>query len=156
MPEQVQKILNRILEWWKKFNTKQKALLISSTAVVLVALVILGIAVSKPTYVPLVTCEDTSKASEVKSVLDGDGSIDYKVSDDGLTFQVNQKNESTAKILLGQNNIPSEGFSIDDAVNGSFSTTEACCIITCTADWSGSWHCVSYMHIRAHYAPMCP
>ena len=45
MPEQVQKILNRILEWWKKFNTKQKALLISSTAVVLVALVILGIAV---------------------------------------------------------------------------------------------------------------
>ena len=125
MPEQVQKILNRILEWWKKFNTKQKALLISSTAVVLVALVILGIAVSKPTYVPLVTCEDTSKASEVKSVLDGDGSIDYKVSDDGLTFQVNQKNESTAKILLGQNNIPSEGFSIDDAVNGSFSTTEA-------------------------------
>ena len=24
MPEQVQKVLDRILEWWKKFNTKQK------------------------------------------------------------------------------------------------------------------------------------
>ena len=29
MPEQVQNILNKITEWWKKFNTKQKALLIS-------------------------------------------------------------------------------------------------------------------------------
>jgi len=25
MPEQVQNILNKITEWWKKFNTKQKA-----------------------------------------------------------------------------------------------------------------------------------
>ena len=35
MPEQVQKVLDRILEWWKKFNTKQKTLLISIVAVVL-------------------------------------------------------------------------------------------------------------------------
>ena len=34
MPEQVQKVLDRILEWWKKFNTKQKTLLISIVAVV--------------------------------------------------------------------------------------------------------------------------
>ena len=68
MPEQIQKILNRIMEWWKKFNTKQKAILISSTAVVLIALVILGVSVSRPTYVPLVTCEDTAKAAEVKTV----------------------------------------------------------------------------------------
>lgn len=42
MPEQVQKVLDRILEWWKKFNTKQKTLLISIVAVVLVALAILA------------------------------------------------------------------------------------------------------------------
>ena len=39
MPEQVQNILNKITEWWKKFNTKQKALLISIVAVIIVALI---------------------------------------------------------------------------------------------------------------------
>lgn len=125
MPEQVQKILNKILEWWKKFNTKQKALLISSTAVVIIALVILGMVVSQPKYVPLINCDDTEQASEVKTILDGDNSIDYKVSQDGLSFEVNSKNEANAKILLGQNKIPSEGYSIDDAINGSFSVTES-------------------------------
>lgn len=125
MPEQMQKILNRILEWWKKFNTKQKALLISSAAVVIVALVILGVIVSQPKYVPLVSCDDTKQASEVKTILDGDNSIDYKVSQDGLSFEVNSKNEANAKILLGQNKIPSSGYSIDDAINGSFSVTES-------------------------------
>ena len=42
MPEQVQNILNKITEWWKKFNTKQKALLISTVAVIIVALAILA------------------------------------------------------------------------------------------------------------------
>ena len=45
MPEQVQNILNKITEWWKKFNTKQKALLISIVAVIIVALAILAAAV---------------------------------------------------------------------------------------------------------------
>ena len=47
MPEQVQNILNKITEWWKKFNTKQKALLISIVAVIIVALAILAAVVSE-------------------------------------------------------------------------------------------------------------
>ena len=42
MPEQLQKILDRVVEWWKKFSNKQRMLLISLTAVVILALVILG------------------------------------------------------------------------------------------------------------------
>ena len=42
MPERVQQILNRIVEWWKNFNTRQKALIISIAAVVVVAFSILG------------------------------------------------------------------------------------------------------------------
>ena len=125
MPEQVQKILDRILEWWKKFTTPQKAILASATAVVVVALVILGIVVSKPTYVPLHTASSAGEAANVKKVLDGDSSIDYKVSDDGLVFQVNSKDQSAAILLLGENSIPSDGYTIDDVVDGSFSTTEA-------------------------------
>ncbi len=99
MPEQVQKIIDRILEWWKKFTTTQKAILVSATAGVLIALVILGVVVTKPTYVPLYTASDTKDAANVKSVLDGNSAIDYQVSSDGLVFTVNQKNEAAANLL---------------------------------------------------------
>ena len=42
MPERIQQILNRIVEWWKNFSTRQKALIISIAAVVAVAFSILG------------------------------------------------------------------------------------------------------------------
>ena len=75
MPEQVKKILDRMVEWWKKFNTKQKALLISLTSAVILALVILAVVVSRPTYTTLIDCENTKQASQVKELLDGDGTI---------------------------------------------------------------------------------
>lgn len=42
MPERLKAILDKITAWWKKFNTKQRSVLISIVAVVIVALVILG------------------------------------------------------------------------------------------------------------------
>lgn len=125
MPEQLQKIGNQILEWWKKFNTKQKALLISIVAVILLALAILAFVVGQPTMVPLVQCESAAQAGEVKELLDNDGTIKYELSQDGLTFYVDAKNEATASILLGQNSIPSQGFGIDSVFEGGFSSTEA-------------------------------
>ena len=101
MPEQVQKIANQILEWWKKFNTKQKALLISIVATIILALVILAVLVSKPTMVVLHQCTTTSEAGEVKDLLDKEG-VSYQLSDDGLTFYVDQKDNANASILLGQ------------------------------------------------------
>lgn len=126
MPEQLQRILNRISEWWKHFSTRQKAAIISTAAIVVVALSILGVTMTKPTYTPLVTASDTAEAATIKKALDGaDETIDYKQSQDGLTFSVNTKQEAAARLTLGSNGIPSEGYSIDDALNGSFSTTEA-------------------------------
>ena len=40
MPERLKAILDKITAWWKKFNTKQRSVLISIVAVVIVALVI--------------------------------------------------------------------------------------------------------------------
>ena len=76
MPEQVQKVLDRILEWWKKFNTKQRSVLISIVAVVIVALVILGVVISRPTQVELVEAQSASEASTIKGVLE-DNNISY-------------------------------------------------------------------------------
>lgn len=125
MPEQLQKIWNQTLEWWKKFNTKQKMILASATGAVLIALVILTVVVSNPKMVELIVCEDTSQAGEVKELLDGENSISYKMSEDGLTFYVNEKNRGTAEILLGSNNIPTSGYEINNVFDGGFSSTEA-------------------------------
>ena len=124
MPDRLKAILEKIKEWWLKFTTKQKTLLISITAVVILALVILAVVMTKPTMVQLITCEDATQASSVKDLLDGN-SIDYEVSSDGMTFSVNAKNQADANILLGSNSIPTNGFTIDDALSGSISTTEA-------------------------------
>ena len=129
MPEQVQNILNKILEWWKKFNTKQKALLISLTSVVLLALVILAVVMTRPTYISLYDAADNKEAAAIKELLDSDGTLDYKVS--GTThFEINAKQESEANMLLGTNDYATNGYNLSKAdlskvVNGSFSTTEA-------------------------------
>ena len=124
MPEQIQKILDRVLEWWKKFNTKQKALLISSVAVVIVALVILAAVMNQPNMVTLITCESTKQAAEVKDLLSGEN-INYEVSQDALTFSVDAKDYANAEMLLGTNSIPTEGFSITNVTDGGFSSTES-------------------------------
>lgn len=129
MPEQLQKIINRVVEWWKKFNTKQKALMISLTSIVIVALVILGVVMTRPTYTTLIDCENAKSASQVKEILDADGTIDYKVSN-STHFEVNVKDESAANMLLGSNDIATAGYDISKAdvssvVDGSFSRTEA-------------------------------
>lgn len=124
MPEQLQKIGNQILEWWKKFNTKQKALLISIAATIILALAILAFVVSRPTMVTLIQCSTTAQSGEVKSLLDDEG-IAYEISQDGLTFSVDARDEATASILLGENDIPTEGFDISNVFDGGFSSTEA-------------------------------
>ena len=129
MPEQLQKIIDRVVTWWKKFNNKQRALMLSLTAIVIVALVILYVVVTKPSYTTLIDCENTKEASQVKDLLDSDGTIDYKVSN-STHFDVNVKDESAANMLLGSNDIATAGYSLSgpdlsSVVNGSMSTTEA-------------------------------
>ena len=124
MPENVQNILNKIKDWWKKFSTKQKTLLISITAVVIVALAILAAVMSRPKMVQLITCENATQASEVKKLLEGEN-IATEISQDGLTFSVNSKDEANASILLGSNEIPTDSYGIDNVFDGNFSTTES-------------------------------
>lgn len=124
MPEQLQQVLDKILEWWKKFNTKQKALLASITAVVILSLVILAVVVSTPKMMTLHTCTSLSEASTIKELLTDNG-IGFETSTDGMVFSVEEKDYADARILLGANEIPTDGPDIDDVFTGGFSSTEA-------------------------------
>lgn len=124
MPEQIQKVLDKIAEWWKKFNTKQKMLLISIVGVILVALAILAAVISRPKMVTLITCASTAESGQVKSILDSEN-ISYELSSDGLLFRVNEKDYANASIVLGTNDIPTSGTDLADVFDGGFSSTEA-------------------------------
>ena len=124
MPEQIQQILNKILEWWKKFNTKQKALLASITAAIVLSLVILALVVSTPKMMTLHTCTSLAEAGTIKELLTDNGIV-FETSTDGMVFSVEEADYADARILLGANEIPTDGPDIDDVFSGGFSSTEA-------------------------------
>ena len=124
MQERLRQLLERILDWWKKFNRKQQILLVSVVAVVAIAIGLTAFIMTRPKMIELTSCEDTKQAGEVKQLLT-DNDIAYQVSNDGLVFTINAEDEANARILLGSNSLPVSGFTIDDALNGSFTTTEA-------------------------------
>ena len=118
------KILDRVKEWWNKFQPKQKTLIIGIGVALLLAATILIVVLSWKHYTPLVSCESAKEAAAVKALLD-EQNLTYKMSSDGLNFEILDTQEADASILLGSNNIQTDAYTMEDVLNGSFSTTEA-------------------------------
>lgn len=104
MLERLKAIRTRIIEFWNRFTSKQKTLIVCITAAVIFTLVALIFMLNRAKYVELVSFDNTADAAAAKTVLD-EAAIDIKVSGDGKTFMVNEKQESTARLKLGENNI---------------------------------------------------
>ena len=128
MPERVQQtalaIAGRIRGFWTGLSVRQRVLIVSSVAVVLIAAGILIFSMTRPHMIDIVTAKDADEAQKIQDVLSGEG-IEYQVSKNGMTYTINEKDEAAASIALGTNSIPSKGYDISDVIDGSFSTTEA-------------------------------
>lgn len=128
MPERVQQtalaIAGRIRDFWTGLSVRQRVLIVSSVAVVLIAAGILIFSMTRPHMIDIVTAKDADEAQKIQDVLSGEG-IEYQVSKNGMTYTINEKDEAAASIALGTNSIPSKGYDISDVIDGSFSTTEA-------------------------------
>lgn len=118
------KIQEKFMEWWNKFQPKQKTLIICVGVGIVVAISILVAVLTREKYLPLAVCESTKEASQIKDLLDGN-SMKYEVSRDGLTFTILEEQESDARLLLGANSIPTSAYTMEDVLSGGFSTTEA-------------------------------
>ena len=121
--EKLKEFGNKISEWWNRFTARQKTLIVSVVAVLIIALVFIVSMLTRPRYVLLRECETTKEAAEVRDLLEGE-SLNYEISDDGLIVQVLEKDISQANLLLGANNIQAASYGIDNVTDGSFSTTE--------------------------------
>ena len=122
--EWLKKLWDRIVAWWGKFTAKQKTLIVSVSAGVIVLVVLAVSLLTQPQYETLIVCDTTKQTSEVKDLLDGEN-ITYKISTDGYTVSVLKSQMSDATILLGANDIPTQGYDISNVFSGGFSTTES-------------------------------
>ena len=122
--ERLRALLQRVIEWWNRFTMRQKTLIISAVAGVLVLLAIVVSILTKPSYETLYVSDSTKETSEIQALLE-ENSIEYKTSNDGLTVSVPKEVYTQAVVLLGANNYPAEEYSIASVFDGGFSTTES-------------------------------
>lgn len=124
MADKVKEILDKLQKWWGKFTSKQKTIIIGAAAVVVLSFGILYAVLTQTNYEMLTSCKSTKEASEIVKLL-GDQNIDYWVSDDGMTIKVDEKQLSTANLLLGANGFMAAGYGIENVTDGSFNATES-------------------------------
>lgn len=125
MLDRLKAIQTKFVEFWNRFTSKQKTLIVSISAAVIFTLVALVVLLNRTKYVQLVTFENTTDAASASEILTEAG-IKYDVSSNGLVFSVDEKNESAARLVLGQNNIAADkDTSYSDAFDNSMSTTDS-------------------------------
>ena len=87
MNERLKEYQVKLVEFWNKYTKKQKALVISITLTVVIAIVLLYMVLSRTEYEELITCEDATTAASVTETLTTEN-IKYTTSSDGLTIRV--------------------------------------------------------------------
>ncbi|MGN0161725.1 MAG: flagellar M-ring protein FliF [Lachnospiraceae bacterium] len=125
MPDRVRQIFQRFLDFWNRYNNRQKAIVLSSLAAVLVTMGILAVVLARPQYEILTTVNNYNEISQVTTLLTENGISNYSVNENSMTISVRKKDLLNAKMLLATNEIQVDGYSYEDALNSSFSTTES-------------------------------
>ncbi|MCM1120325.1 MAG: flagellar M-ring protein FliF [bacterium] len=124
MLDRLKEIWAKVLEWWNKFTSKQKTVIIAIVAVVVFAFAILIYVFSRPQYTRLMTCETATEAATVMETLEAAG-IDCKLSDSGLNIDVNVDQISDANRALGSARLVSSRPNIKDVTDAGMSATQS-------------------------------
>lgn len=122
--DRLKQIGQKILDIWNKYTVKQRTIAISCVAVVLIALGILTWVFKRPQYEVLTTCKSYSEMQEVTNLLT-ENAITYNIADNSLIVNVNKNDLTKAKMVLASSDIQADGYTFEDAMKSSFSTTES-------------------------------
>ncbi|MDE6024470.1 MAG: hypothetical protein K2G45_03360 [Lachnospiraceae bacterium] len=126
MGEWFKQLLAKIVEFWKKYTTKQKTLFISVAAAVIITLVALFFVLNRTDYVTLASFENTAATAAAVNLLNENG-ITNRTSKDALTVEVAEDQLSRARLLLGENGISTNinKTDYDWMFDNSFNTTDS-------------------------------
>lgn len=124
MKERVREIPARLAEFWNKYTSKQKTIIIAVICIVLLLIAGVGYLVSRPTWTRFQEFSSLEDASAMTNAL-RDENIAYKTSKDGLTIYVHDNQMTNALYTMSDNNLADSGYTWDDAFDNSLSTTES-------------------------------
>lgn len=125
MGEKIKEIPQQIVEFWQRFSSKQKTLIISIVLAVIVTGIIFVILFTRTTYEQIVVYKSTADTAQAKTVLQ-ENEIKYQISDDGLTVSVDSKRVSDALVALGSQEVgrnSNADYTYTDALDNDLSTT---------------------------------
>lgn len=124
MPEKIREILAKIRDWWNKYTTKQKTLIVIIAASVVFAFAILTYVLTRPKYVVLMRCDNAKQSSQVIEILNSN-SIVNKTDAQALTISVLEKDKSAATLALAAGGFVADEYNAKDYINTSMSATAA-------------------------------
>lgn len=124
MADRLKEIPAKVLEWWNRFTTRQKSIIIGIVAVVVFAFAILVYVFSKPQYTLLMTCKTTAESAEIVEILDS-AEIEHRESTDALRIEVESSQISSANLAIASAGYAPDVPSLEDYLSGSISTTSS-------------------------------
>lgn len=122
MQERLKEIPKKLLEYWNKWTSKQKTIIISSIAAVILLIGILVFVLGQTKYIEFYTYSETRTASEVVSLLE-ENSIQAKLASDNRTVMVDEDAYSDAIMRVSTSELADASFGIDGLLDTSITTT---------------------------------
>ena len=118
MQERLKELPKKFLEYWNKWTSKQKTIIITAISVVIVLIAVLVAILGRTKYTELGTFEDTKTASQVVSLLK-ESAIETKLASDNLTVMVDEEMYMDAIMTVSVSDMVGEEFGLDDLLNNS-------------------------------------
>lgn len=124
MAEKLKELQAKVLEWWNRYTSKQKTMIVSGVVVVVFAFALLVYFASQPQYVRFRNCSTAAEASTIMEALESAG-YTVKITSDGLGIDIDETQVGQAELTLGGEGLSSTEPDLSEVLSGGFSTTES-------------------------------
>lgn len=124
MAERLKELQAKVLEWWNRYTSKQKTMIVSGAVAVIFVFAIFVWVISQPQYVRFRNCSTAAEASTIMEALESAG-YTVKITSDGLGIDIEESQVGQAELTLGSEGLSSIEPDLSDVLSGGFSTTES-------------------------------
>lgn len=129
MVDKLKDMLQKLIEFWNRYNSKQKTVIISVIVTIFLAFGILALVLNRTTYTHLVTLGDAESVTQMQELLDSN-QISYKTTQatGGYEISVDRSKTTDAMLLLGNSDVIgkiSGDMDWKTALTSSIQTTES-------------------------------
>ena len=122
MADRLKEILAKVKEWWNKYTSRQKTMIVGGVLACVLGLVLFIVIISRPKYLILKENETQAQTVELIGILDSNN-IAHKEDAYNLKVMVQAKDMQAAELALAAAGYKPDSWGINDALTGSMTTT---------------------------------